>query len=70
VLLYTSISGVGLGAILSSEELAQEIVRTLAGSVGIVAAVPVTTILAALIASREPAPTELQPSHVSTSSTH
>ncbi|SFW80382.1 YibE/F family protein [Amycolatopsis australiensis] len=55
VLLYSSISGVGLGSLLGSEEIAQEIVRTLAGSVGIVAAVPVTTILAALIASREPA---------------
>ncbi|MEU8635824.1 YibE/F family protein [Amycolatopsis sp. NPDC048633] len=55
VLLYSSISGVGLGALLGSEEIAQEIIRTLAGSVGIVAAVPVTTILAALIASREPA---------------
>ncbi|MCU1686880.1 MAG: YibE/F-like protein [Amycolatopsis sp.] len=55
VLLYSSISGVGLGAILGSEDIAQELVRTLAGSVGIVAAVPVTTVLAALIASREPA---------------
>nr|WP_318307217.1 YibE/F family protein [Amycolatopsis sp. MEP2-6] len=55
VLLYSSISGVGLGALLGSEDIAQEIIRTLAGSVGIVAAVPVTTILAALIASREPA---------------
>ncbi|MCR6489269.1 YibE/F family protein [Amycolatopsis sp. OK19-0408] len=55
VLLYSSISGVGLGSLLGSEEIAQEIIRTLAGSVGIVAAVPVTTILAALIASREPA---------------
>ncbi|MFJ8914263.1 YibE/F family protein [Amycolatopsis sp. NPDC102389] len=54
VLLYTSLSGVGLGSILGAEEIAQEIVRTLAGSVGIVAAVPVTTVLAALIASREP----------------
>ncbi|WP_410659161.1 YibE/F family protein [Amycolatopsis sp. lyj-112] len=54
VLLYTSLSGVGLGSILGAEEIAQEIVRTLAGSVGIVAAVPVTTALAALIASREP----------------
>jgi uncharacterized membrane protein len=54
VLLYSSISGVGLGAILGSEDIAQEIVRTLAGSVGIVAAVPITTILSALIASREP----------------
>ena len=59
ILLYSSISGVGLGAILGSEEPAQEIIRTLAGSVGIVAAVPVTTILAALIASREPAPAPL-----------
>ncbi|MGW4064360.1 YibE/F family protein [Amycolatopsis sp. NPDC004747] len=55
VLLYSSISGVGLGALLGSEDIAQEIIRTLAGSVGIVAAVPVTTVLAALIASREPA---------------
>ncbi|GLY68887.1 YibE/F family protein [Amycolatopsis taiwanensis] len=53
VLLYSSISGVGLGAILSSSDLAGEIVRALAGGVGIVAAVPVTTVLAALIASRE-----------------
>ncbi|HET6285243.1 MAG TPA: YibE/F family protein [Amycolatopsis sp.] len=54
VLLYTSLSGVGLGSVLGAENIAQEIVRTLAGSVGIVAAVPVTTVLAALIASREP----------------
>lgn len=53
VMLYSSISGVGLGPILGAQDVAQEIVRTLAGSVGIVAAVPVTTVLAALIASRE-----------------
>nr|WP_225956326.1 YibE/F family protein [Amycolatopsis lexingtonensis] len=68
VLLYSSISGVGLGSLLGSEEIAQEIIRTLAGSVGIVAAVPVTTVLAALIASREPATylsstTKTVPSH-------
>ncbi|MEU0469973.1 YibE/F family protein [Amycolatopsis sp. NPDC006131] len=64
VMLYSSISGVGLGAILGSQDIAQEIVRTLAGSVGIVAAVPVTTVLAALIASREPT------SHISHTSDH
>ena len=64
VMLYSSISGVGLGAILGSQDVAQEIVRTLAGSVGIVAAVPVTTVLAAVIASREPI------SHISHSSDH
>ncbi|MTD57087.1 YibE/F family protein [Amycolatopsis pithecellobii] len=58
VLLYSSLSGVGLGTILSSQDIAEEIVRTLAGSVGIVAAVPVTTILAALIASREDVPSD------------
>lgn len=54
VMLYSAISGVGLGSLLGSEDIAAEIIRTLAGSVGIVAAVPVTTVLAALIASREP----------------
>ncbi|WP_420809018.1 YibE/F family protein [Amycolatopsis suaedae] len=53
VLLYSSLSGVGLGSILGSQDIAQEIVRTLAGSIGIVAAVPITTVLAALIAARE-----------------
>lgn len=40
------------GTLLSREFLATEIVRTLAGSIGIVAAVPVTTALAAVAASR------------------
>lgn len=53
VLLYTSISGVGIGSIIGSQDIAQEILRTLAGSIGIIAAVPVTTMLAALIVSRE-----------------
>ncbi|MGQ0837445.1 YibE/F family protein [Actinokineospora sp.] len=55
VLLYSSISGVGLGAILGSQSIAQEIVRTLVGSIGLVAAVPITTAVAALVAVREPA---------------
>ncbi|WP_236794572.1 YibE/F family protein [Amycolatopsis sp. GM8] len=65
VLLYSSLSGIGLGAILGSQDIAEEIVRTLAGSVGIVAAVPVTTIVAALIASRETVPSDHR-SHRST----
>jgi uncharacterized membrane protein len=61
VLLVSSLSGVGLGAILTSQDIAQEIVRTLAGSIGIVAAVPVTTALAAVIAVRETVPAEASP---------
>lgn len=53
VLLYTSISGVGLGSMLGSQDIAQEILRTLCGSIGIIAAVPVTTVLAALVVRRE-----------------
>jgi uncharacterized membrane protein len=54
VLLISSLSGVGLGSILGSQDIAEEIIRTLAGSLGIIAAVPLTTIVAALIASQEP----------------
>ncbi len=56
LLLYSSISGVGLGNILGSQVIAQEIVRTLVGSIGLVAAVPITTFLAATVATTEPAP--------------
>ena len=56
LLLYSSISGVGLGSILTSQSIAQELVRTLVGSIGLVAAVPITTALAAAVASQEPAP--------------
>lgn len=53
VLLYSSISGVGLGGILTSQSIAQEIVRTLVGSIGLIAAVPITTALAAIVAAQE-----------------
>jgi uncharacterized membrane protein len=53
VLLYSSISGVGLGGILTSQSIAQEVVRTLVGSIGLVAAVPITTALAAIVAVQE-----------------
>jgi uncharacterized membrane protein len=56
LLLYSSVAGVGLGTILSSQVIAQEIVRTLVGSIGLIAAVPITTFLAAAVASAEPAP--------------
>jgi uncharacterized membrane protein len=53
LLMYSSISGVGIGNILTSQSIAQEIVRTLVGSIGIVAAVPVTTLLATAVAAEE-----------------
>jgi uncharacterized membrane protein len=56
LLLYSSIAGVGLGNILSSQVIAQEIVRTLVGSIGLVAAVPITTFLAAAVATTETVP--------------
>ena len=48
LLLVFAGSGAGLGEGLTSEAVAQEVVRTLCGSIGLVAAVPLTTALAAL----------------------
>ncbi|WP_236951862.1 YibE/F family protein [Kibdelosporangium phytohabitans] len=61
VLLFSYVSGADLGTILGSQSIAQEIVRTLVGSVGLVACVPVTTVVAALVASREPATAPAKP---------
>ncbi|MDP9441113.1 MAG: YibE/F family protein [Actinomycetota bacterium] len=49
----------GLGDVLTGETVATEVVRTLIGSIGLVASVPLTTLLAALVISgRSPAPPE------------
>jgi uncharacterized membrane protein len=53
LLLIFSVSGRGLGDVLTSEEVATEIVRTLVGSIGLVASVPITTLVAAVVASNE-----------------
>jgi uncharacterized membrane protein len=46
----------GVGTLVNREFLATEVVRTLAGSIGIVAAVPLTTAFAAFMASRSRGP--------------
>lgn len=51
LLILFSLSGRGLGFVASSEVVAIEIVRTLVGSIGLVAAVPLTTFLAARAAA-------------------
>ncbi|SDG45637.1 Uncharacterized membrane protein [Lentzea fradiae] len=55
LLLAISLAGRSMGEILTSQQIASEIVRTLVGSIGLVAAVPVTTALAALVAVRQEA---------------
>ncbi|MDN5859339.1 MAG: YibE/F family protein [Pseudonocardia sp.] len=52
MLLFT-LSGRSLGTIATQQDVATEIVRTLVGSIGLVASVPVTTAVAAIVASRE-----------------
>nr|WP_229686689.1 YibE/F family protein [Longimycelium tulufanense] len=54
MLLAYSLSGRTFGELVTAQAVAQEVVRTLVGSVGLVAAVPVTTALSALVASGEP----------------
>ena len=53
LLLAISLAGRSMGEVLTAQQIAQEIVRTLVGSIGLVAAIPVTTALAALIAVRQ-----------------
>jgi uncharacterized membrane protein len=53
LLLLFSIAQSSVGTVANSELVAQEIVRTLVGSIGLVASVPVTTGLAALVVSAD-----------------
>ncbi|MFJ2262250.1 YibE/F family protein [Streptomyces sp. NPDC087844] len=53
LLLLFSIAQSSVGAVANSELVAAEIVRTLVGSIGLVASVPVTTALAALVVSAD-----------------
>jgi uncharacterized membrane protein len=63
LLLLFVLSGSALGQVLSSELVAQEVVRTLVGALGIVAAVPLTTALAAGLLAAEPGyPGDARPS--------
>jgi uncharacterized membrane protein len=54
LLLLFTLSGRGVGDLLTAEDVAQEVLRTLVGSIGIVAAVPVTTLVAAVVARSGP----------------
>ncbi|MGH3926115.1 MAG: YibE/F family protein, partial [Pseudonocardiaceae bacterium] len=53
VLLAFSVSGQTFGTLVTAQDVAQEVVRTLVGSIGLVAAVPITTAIGALVALRE-----------------
>ncbi|GAA4869582.1 hypothetical protein GCM10023222_25200 [Saccharopolyspora cebuensis] len=57
LLLAYSLSGRSFAEIVSSQAVAQEVVRTLVGSIGLIAAVPITTAIAAAVAVREAPPT-------------
>ncbi|WP_407566194.1 YibE/F family protein [Streptomyces sp. 184] len=53
MLLLFTIADQGVGTVATSEFVAEEIVRTLVGSIGLVASVPLTTGLAALVVSAD-----------------
>lgn len=55
VLLAYSVSGQTFGTLITAQDVAQEVVRTLVGSVGLVAAVPITTAIATLVTRRDTA---------------
>lgn len=58
LLILFSVSGRELVGVLNAEIVAEEVVRTLVGSIGLVASVPITTALAAAVVS-SPGPSEL-----------
>ena len=51
VLLIFSASDLGAGEVVNLELVAKEVVSTLVGSIGLIAAVPITTVLAAALGS-------------------
>ncbi|MCF3961285.1 YibE/F family protein [Streptomyces fuscigenes] len=53
LLLLFTIADSGVGTVANTELVAEEIVRTLVGSIGLVASVPVTTALAALVVAAD-----------------
>lgn len=53
VLLIFSLSRQDFGTLITTQDIAQEVVRTLVGSIGLVAAVPITTAIAALVAQHD-----------------
>jgi uncharacterized membrane protein len=53
LLLLFTLSGRTLGEVVTAQDVATEVVRTLVGSIGLVASVPITTALAAVVASQE-----------------
>ena len=53
LLIVFSLSARPLGDLLTAEIIAEEIVRTLVGSIGLVASVPITTLLTAVVVSRD-----------------
>ncbi|MEU3196223.1 MULTISPECIES: YibE/F family protein [unclassified Streptomyces] len=63
LLLLFSIAQSGVGTVANSELVAVEIVRTLIGSIGLVASVPVTTVLAALVVSADRPPAGVREGH-------
>ncbi|MDE0131661.1 MAG: YibE/F family protein [bacterium] len=56
LLMLLAVSDQSMVMVANSELIAVEIVRTLCGSIGLVAAVPITTLLAALVADPSPRP--------------
>lgn len=53
LLILFTLVGSSVGEVLNGEVIAEEVVRTLVGSIGLVASVPITTGLTALVVSAD-----------------
>ena len=70
LLILFSVSGRPFGEVLTSEVVAEELLRTLVGSIGLVLSVPITTGMAALVTTVDHAHPEDDRPHVSGDSPH
>jgi uncharacterized membrane protein len=61
LLILFTVVGQSLGRVVTGEVVAEEVVRALVGSIGLVAAVPVTTALAAFVVTRSSTPAAALP---------
>ena len=62
-LMFIALYSESIGRVLTTSDIAEEVVRTLVGSIGLVLAVPLTTLIGAFVAASDTRPTPVDHSH-------
>ena len=62
-LMFIALYSESIGRVLTTSDIAEEVVRTLVGSIGLVLAVPLTTLIGAFVAASDTRPKAVDHSH-------